>query len=481
MSPETPSEAPAETSPENTAGASAEISSQLFTELNLHERLIKALDKQGFETPTPVQLQAIPAALEGRDLLVNAETGSGKTAAFLLPSLHRMLNNPAPQSATRVLILLPTRELARQVLKHCNDMMSFTRMLAVVITGGAEFKYQKALLRKNPEIVIATPGRLEEHLARKSIDLSDLEVLVLDEADRMLDLGFSEDVLKIAAACKVERQTLLYSATLNHKGVSRVAQEVLREPMRLNINRAQDGHANITQQVVLADDSKHKQTLLMRILEQDAPEKALVFCNTRDEVSRVGGVLKYNGVRAAILHGEMEQDDRNRVMDLLRRGHIQVLIATDVAARGLDVKGIELVVNFDMARSGDDHVHRTGRTGRAGSQGVAISLISAREWNLMSSVERYLKTSFERRLVKGLEGKYKGPKKLKASGKAASAKKRPDTTKKDAAASKGAADKGKQRHRDAKSVGKRRTPSAPKAANKDGFGDGFAPFKKRTD
>ncbi len=460
---------------------SSDTTSKQFAELGIHDRLMKALDKQGFDTPTPVQLQAIPAALEGKDLLVNAETGSGKTAAFLLPLLHRMLSQSAPNSATRVLILLPTRELARQVLKHCNDMMSFTHISAIVITGGADFKYQKALLRKNPEIVIGTPGRLEEHLTRKSIDLNDLEVLVLDEADRMLDMGFNEDVLKIAAACKADRQTLLYSATLNHNGVSKVAKEVLREPVRLSINRAQDGHANITQQIVLADDAKHKQTLVTRILEQDNPEKALVFCNTRDEVSRVGGVLKYNGVRAAILHGEMEQDDRNRVMDLLRRGHIQVLIATDVAARGLDVKGIDLVINFDMARSGDDHVHRIGRTGRAGSQGTAISLISSNEWNLMSSIERYLKTSFERRLVKGLEGKYKGPKKLKASGKAASSKKRPDSKNKNKAGSKGTAEKVKQRHRDAKSVGKRRAPAEAKKEGKDKFGDGFAPFKKRTD
>ena len=451
-----------------------------FSELGLHERLLKAIEKQEFSEPTPVQVKAVPIALEGKDLLVSAETGSGKTAAFLLPMLHQLLDENAPNSATRALILLPTRELARQVMKHCNDLISFTHLKIGLITGGADFKYQRAILRKNPEIVIATPGRLVEHLSHKTIELGDLEVLVLDEADRMLDMGFSEDMLKITEACNSEKQTLLLSATLNHAGVTKIAKTVLKTPEKIILNRVKDGHDNIHQQIVLADDVKHKQELLVRLLGQESFDKALVFSNTRDQTAGISGFLQYHKIRTAALHGEMEQVERNRVMDLLRRGHIDVLVCTDVAARGLDVKGIDLVVNFDMPRSGDDHVHRIGRTGRAGAQGLAISLINASEWNLMSSIERYLKVEFERRVVKGLEGKYKGPKKLKASGKAAG-KKKPANSKKIGAGKRDDENKGKQRHRDRKSVGKRRVPSAAQEQLKKDLGDGFGAFKKRKD
>ncbi len=457
----------------------------MFSELALHERLLKALDKQGFEKPTPVQTEAVPAALKGQDLQVSAETGSGKTAAFLLPLLNRMLVDAAPNTATRALILVPTRELARQVLKHCTDLMSFTHLKAGLITGGADLKYQRAVLRKNPEILIATPGRLVEHLSQNSADLSDLEILVLDEADRMLDLGFSEDMLKITEACTADHQTLLFSATLHHKGVAEVARKVLNDAAVITLNRVQDGHSGIHQQIVLADGIKHKKQLMVRLLEKENFQKALVFTNTRDMAGQLGGLLSYHNIRAAVLHGEMEQIERNRVMDLLRRGHIDVLVATDVAARGLDVKGIELVINFDMARKGDDHVHRVGRTGRAGEQGLAISLISQSEWNLMASIERYLKLNFERRDVPGLEGVWKGPKKLKASGKAAGTRKRTDKskkdrTRKDATGKKGTGEKVKQRHRDRKSIGKRRAPTAQEQRASE-LGDGFAPFKKRSD
>ncbi len=461
------------------------LAEKQFADLELHERILKAIETRGFKAPTAVQVEAIPAALEARDLLVCAETGSGKTAAFLLPLLQRLMTESAPGSSTRALILVPTRELARQVMKHCTDLMAFTQLHVGLITGGADLKYQRALLRKNPEIVIATPGRLVEHLSQNSADLSDLEVLVLDEADRMLDLGFSEDMLRIAGACKPGHQTLLFSATLHHKGVSAVSRQILKEPVDITVNRVQDGHAGIHQQIVLADDIKHKKLLLTRLLEQQPFQQALVFTNTRDMASQLGALLAYQKTRAAALHGEMDQLERNRVMDLLRRGHIDVLVATDVAARGLDVKGIDLVINFDMARNGDDHVHRIGRTGRAGERGLAISLVTAPEWNLMASFERYLKVSFERRLVKGLEGSYKGPKKLKASGKAAALKKRSESGRKSAPGKnsdgkKGAAEKVKQRHRDRKSVGKRRAPSSSQNSPAADLGDGFAPLKKRT-
>ncbi len=453
----------------------------MFSELPLHDRLQKALADIGLEQPTEVQQQAIPKALSGRDLLISAETGSGKTAAYLLPMLHRFLENDAPRSSTRGLVLLPTRELARQVFKQFTLLTGSCQLKAALITGGESFKYQRALIRKNPELIISTPGRLLEHIKLNSADLSDLEVLVLDEADRMLDMGFSEDVIAIAENCRAERQTLLLSATLKTRGLMTVAKQVLNDPEQLLLSGAQDQHSSIKQQIVLADDRDHKEKLLLRLLQQDQYNKAIVFTNTKVQADRLGGKLRYDDIQVGVLHGDMEQDDRNRVMDRIRRDHAKVLVATDVAARGLDISGIDLVINFDMPRSGDDHVHRIGRTGRAGTTGTAISLIAASEWNLMSSIERYLRVTFERRKVAGLEGKYKGPAKLKSSGKAAG--KRKDTGKakktKDTDAK-----KSKQRLRDQKSVGKRRQPSAPAAAQSTGgdgsLGDGLAPFKKRS-
>ncbi|MEZ5525014.1 MAG: DEAD/DEAH box helicase [Pseudomonadales bacterium] len=448
----------------------------LFSEISpanpLQERLLKALEKLGFETPTPVQAQSIPPALAGKDLLVNAETGSGKTAAFLLPLLNKLLASDAPNTGTRALILVPTRELARQVLKQCEALASFTPLKTGLIIGRENFQIQKALFRKNPEILVATPGRLMEHLDQNTPDFNDLEVLVLDEADRMLDMGFGEDVLKIATACNPQRQTLLYSATLTGKGLKPMIDKVLREPEELLLNTARDANQAIRQQVILADDNGHKQKLLLALLLEENYDKALIFTNTRAKADSLGELLFKSEVRSGVLHGEMEQEHRNRVVERLRTGHIKALVASDVAARGLDIKGIDLVINFDMARNGDDYLHRIGRTGRAGETGLAISLISDPEWNLMASIERYLGQRFERRLVESLKGHYKGPKKLKASGKAAGTKKKKQAKKE--ATKKGA--KTKVRKRDTQNVGKRRKTdnnSQPQDA-------GFTPLKKRT-
>lgn len=439
----------------------------MFSDLFLHENLLKALDKLGFESTTPVQEQAIPPALKQQDMLVSAETGSGKTVAFLLPLLDRLLSNKAPRSATRALILTPTRELARQVLKHCNDLIGFTHLKADVITGGADYKYQAALFRRNPEIIIATPGRLLEHLEKGSADMSDLEVLVLDEADRMLDMGFSEEVLTIASACRPTSQTLLFSATLNHQGIKRVASKILDDPFEVTLSTHRDQHSAIKQQILLADDNSHKQRLLTWLLSHETFEKALIFTNTKVLADELGAFLQQHNQNVAVLHGDMKQDERNKVMDRIRRGHINVLVATDVAARGLDVKGIDLVINFDMARAGDDYVHRIGRTGRAGRQGLAISLIAHTEWNLMASIERYMRQSFERRTIKELKGRYKGPKKLKSSGRAAGSKKKKLDKKKIAT-----------KKPSVKRTGKKAGTTSRSESNSVN-NDGFAPLKRK--
>lgn len=402
----------------------------MFPNLSLNHRLLKALEEMGFQQPTPVQEAAVPLAVRRKDLMVSAETGSGKTIAYLLPMLNRLLAKTARKQGSRALVLVPTRELARQVQTQCQILAKYTKLDTALICGGDDIHAQIDVLAQNPEIIIATPGRLIEHLQQGSADFDGLEVLVLDEADRMLDMGFSEDVLAIAAQCNDERQTLLFSATLHQEGLSHVADQVLVEPEVVELNRLHDQHENIRQQVILADDNAHKERLLVWLLAHESFEKALVFCNTRDQADRLGGVLIAQKHRTGVLHGDKEQIKRVRVMEQFQEGNLRVLVATDVAARGLDVKGIDLVVNFDMARSGDEHVHRVGRTGRAGEQGLAITLIGHQEWNLMASVERYLRTRFERRTIKELIGSYKGPQKLKSSGKAAGSKKKDKAKKK---------------------------------------------------
>jgi superfamily II DNA/RNA helicase len=401
----------------------------VFTSFNLHERLLKAIEQLGFTEPTPVQQVAIPPALQGADLRVIAQTGSGKTAAFVLPMLHALMQDPKPRTATRALILLPTRELALQTLQQVELLAQFTFIKAALITGGEDFKRQAAAIRKNPDILIGTPGRLLEHQRGNNLDFNDLEILVLDEADRMLDMGFSEEVLQLVNSCNKDRQTLLFSAT-SGGALFDLAKEVMREPQVLRLNPVSELNSKTTQQIITADDVKHKERLLLWLLANETYEKAIVFTNTRDQADRLGGVFMTahkagtSKAKVYVLHGEKDQKDRKQAISRLNQGHINVLIATDVAARGLDIEGMDMVINFDMPRKGDDYVHRIGRTGRAGNAGLAISLIGPHEWNLMSSIERYLKQNFEKRFIKELKGEYNGPKKLKASGKAAGSKKK---------------------------------------------------------
>jgi superfamily II DNA/RNA helicase len=412
----------------------------------------------------------LPLALSGKDIQASAETGSGKTAAYLLPIQHHMLQKSEPNTATRALILLPTRELSQQVEKHCRDLAAFTQLQSCLIVGGTSYKEQQALIRKNPEFIIGTPGRIREHVEKKSIELKDLEFLVLDEADRMLDMGFRDEVMTIVRACPSKRQTFLLSATLEHEGIGRIAEEILQDPQVVAIGTHREKHSNIEQQIILADDPKHKNQLANYLIANSEFDKALVFTNTREQAQNLADFLQSqrdrhqnaeslwtkagkSKMKVACLHGEMSQDDRKRVMHWFRIGVVRVLVATDLAARGLDVKGVDLVLNYGMARSGDDHVHRIGRTGRAGETGLAISLIAPQEWNLMCSIERYLGVKFEHRQIKGMEARFQGPTK-----KAKKADKKPAKTKVKVIP------KAEQRHSFKKNIGKRRKPSADKVA-----------------
>ena len=440
----------------------------MFDELPLDRHLRLGIEALELNAATEVQQQTVPAALEGKDLLVSAETGSGKTLAYLIPVTQKILacaDNRQP--GTLAIILVPTRELARQVLKHCRQLLIKSPLQAQAITGGADFKYQKAQLRKDPEIVVATPGRLLEHCQKRSADLSKLQTLVLDEADRMLDMGFRDDVLALAEFCNPDKQVLMLSATLSHRGVGAIAETLLRAPQHISIGQVRQPHSNIAHQLILADSLEHKDQLLTALLQAGDFTRALVFGNKRSTAARLANLLRLNALRCACLHGEMSTEERKHVMHQFHDGKVTVLCASDVAARGLDVAGIDLVINYDIPYSGDNYLHRTGRTGRAGAKGLAISLASAAEWNLMNSIERYLALTFDRRTVPGLKAKYSGPKKLKSSGKAAGSKKkkaRPTT------------DKPKSRARNKKNVGKRRGSSTGAAAPAN---DGFAPLTRK--
>ena len=438
----------------------------MLEHIEMDRRLRLALDGLGFTQSTAVQDQVIPAALAGKDLVVSAETGSGKTFAYLLPMVQRFLaQGDSGEDGPLGLVLVPTRELARQVLKQCRALLGKTPLQVYGITGGADFRYQQSLFRKSPEIIVATPGRLLEHCERNSTSLESLQLLVLDEADRMLDMGFREDVLKINSFCASQRQVLMVSATLNHRELGSISKALLNEPQTIEVDAARQPHSTIAHQVMLADGPEHKDKLLIALLEKGGFKRALVFGNKRSTAIRLSGLVKYHKLRCACLHGEMTTEDRREVMTRFNDGKLSVVCASDVAARGLDVKDIDLVINYDLPHSGDDYLHRTGRTGRAGASGLALSLVTSKDWNLMISIERYLKLSFERRSLPGLKARYNGPKKQKASGKAAGSKKK---------SPKSAEAKSKSRQRNRKNVGKPATRSKSSAQN-----DGFAPLMKK--
>ena len=447
----------------------------MFSQFALHERLLKAVAELNFVEPTPVQVTAIPLALQGRDLRVIAQTGSGKTAAFVLPMLNRLLGDGAaqPRMSLRAVILLPTRELAQQTLKEVERFAQFTFIKAGLITGGEDFKQQAAMLRR-VDILIGTPGRLIEHANAGNLPLDEVEVLVLDEADRMLDMGFAENVQRLADLCSSpERQTLLFSATSGGAGLREMVGKVLKEPQHLQLNAVSQLNEGTRQQIITADHNYHKERLVEWLLANETYDKAIIFTNTRVQADRLYGKLVAHEFKAFVLHGEKDQKDRKLAIDRLKQGAVKILVATDVAARGLDVDGLDLVINFDMPRSGDEYVHRIGRTGRAGGEGLAISLICHNDWNLMSSIERYLKQRFERRNIKDVLGIYQGPKNLKASGKAVGAKKKKTADSKPVK-------KGAVKKVAAKAPAKRNTVNKPKAdAPVLVSQDGLAPLKRR--
>jgi len=400
-----------------------------FEELELDDALCHAVADMGFETPTSIQELVIPHALDGRDILASAPTGTGKTAAFLLPACQFLLDYPRKQpGATRILILTPTRELALQVYEQAKALTKHTQLVCGVITGGINYGTDKETLSQNLDILVATPGRLLEHIEKETADCRDIECLILDEADRMLDMGFSTVVNQIAAEARWRKQNLLFSATLEGKGVKTFAHDILNNPEIVEANPSRKEKNKIHQWYHLADDMNHKQALLVNILKQETTTSAVVFVKTRDRLQMLKDFLASKDIPVCWLQGEMPQDKRNAAMARFKSGDVPILLATDVAARGIDVPNVSHVINFDMPRKADVYVHRIGRTGRAGAKGTAISLIEAHDFEMVAKAARYMGEPLKARVIDELRPKNKtpkiGPRKKKVKDKA-KAKARP--------------------------------------------------------
>jgi ATP-dependent RNA helicase DeaD len=378
---------------------------QGFAALGLSKSLVIAVSALGYEEPTPVQRAAIPPILAGRDLLAQAATGTGKTAAFALPMIHRLQQEPPPPAAgrkgpavprTRGLVLVPTRELAMQVAEATHKYARGTGLIVVPLYGGASMPQQIRALERGADIVVATPGRALDHIRRRSLALDAVTTLVLDEADEMLDMGFAEDIEAILEATPDTRQTMLFSATMPPR-LKAIAEEQLRDPDRIMIAQEKTAAGKLprVRQVAYVIPRAHKAAALQRVLDMESPTSALVFCRTRLEVDSLVETLNAHGYRAEALHGGMQQKQREAVMARFRAAKADLLIATDVAARGLDIQQLSHVFNYDVPSDPDAYVHRIGRTGRAGREGTAITLAEPREHRLLRSIERVTKQRIE--------------------------------------------------------------------------------------
>jgi ATP-dependent RNA helicase RhlE len=373
-----------------------------FSSLGLRPESLRAIADQGYTDPTPVQAQAIPAILRGRDLLAGAQTGTGKTAAFVLPMIETLhaTRSQGPRKP-RALVVVPTRELALQVEQSIRTYGAHRPVRSTTIFGGMRMGRQVRDLRAGVEVVVATPGRLLDHVGQRTIDLSRVEILVLDEADRMLDMGFIHDIKRILQQLPAERQSLLFSATFNPR-IRRLAEDLLREPVSIDVAPRNTAAAPV-RQVIHPVDRSRKRHLLTHMLRERQIEQALVFTRTKRGANRLAEQLGKDGIRAVAIHGNKSQSQRVRALTAFKQGHSQVLVATDIAARGLDIEALPHVVNFELPNVPEDYVHRIGRTGRAGQSGTAISLVAVEEQELMRAIERLLKQSIEREVVDGFE------------------------------------------------------------------------------
>lgn len=374
-----------------------------FADLNLDKNILSAVSSEGYESPTPIQAQAIPFALDGCDIMASAQTGSGKTAAFLLPTLQKLTKrSEKPGKGPRALVLTPTRELAAQVEKNALAYAKNMRWFRTVsIVGGASFGYQTRALSKPVDLIVATPGRLMDLMQSGKVDFERLEVLILDEADRMLDMGFIDDIETIVEATPSDRQTLLFSATWDG-AVGKLARKLTKDPETIEVERVDD-QGKIEEQLLYCDDMRHKNRLLDHILRDANIDQCVIFTSTKAMTEVIADELYEKGFAANCLHGDMPQGWRNRTLMDLRKGRCKILVATDVAARGIDVPTITHVINYDLPKQAEDYVHRIGRTGRAGRTGIAITFAEVNEYVKVHKIEKYIGRKLPELTIEGME------------------------------------------------------------------------------
>ncbi len=371
-----------------------------FTELGLRPEILKALDTKGYKNPTPIQAGAIPEILKGRDMLASAQTGTGKTAAFILPLLHT-LPQANKKNPVRIVVLTPTRELAAQVSAAVQLYSRYLPVKTTELYGGVSMGPQVAALRKGVEIVIATPGRLQDHINRGNIDLTQVKSVVLDEADRMLDMGFLPAIEEIFSFLPESRQTLLFSATFAAP-IRKLASRFLQEPAIVDLAPKEIMPKGVDQSAYSVDEGR-KGELLTHLIQNAGWHKTLVFTRTKHDAEHLTRSLKQNGIHAAAIHGDKTQRERSKALALFKNDTVHVLVATDVAARGLDIERLPYVVNFDLPQSAEDYVHRIGRTGRAGATGVAVSFVTSREEGRFKGMQRFLQTKIPLQISEGFE------------------------------------------------------------------------------
>jgi ATP-dependent RNA helicase RhlE len=369
-----------------------------FNQFNLDSRLGASIKRAGYSTPTPIQIQAIPAALAGHDLIGTAQTGTGKTAAFVLPILHRLLSGPRNRS--RALIVTPTRELAEQIHQAIRQLSAGTNLRSTTVYGGVGAGPQVQALRKGVEIIVACPGRLLDLVSQGHADLSNVEILILDEADRMFDMGFLPDVKRIIKAVPVRRQTMLFSATFPRE-VEQLANQSLQQPQRIAVGISRPAH---TVSHALYPVAQHlKRDLLLAILKQTDTDSVLIFTRTKHRAARLQRQIKNAGYKVTSLHSDRTQGQRQSALNGFKSGEYQIMVATDIAARGLDVESISHVINFDMPDTADAYIHRIGRTGRAERSGDAFTLVTPEDNEMIRSLEKIMGHKLEREIIKGFD------------------------------------------------------------------------------
>lgn len=375
-----------------------------FTDLGLKAELLRAVSEQGYDTPTPIQQQAIPAVMTGRDLMATAQTGTGKTAGFTLPILHRLASNERPtrvSKAPRVLVLVPTRELAIQVEESVRTYGKYLPINSLAVFGGVGINPQIAHLRRGVDILVATPGRLLDHVQQRTVDLSAVEIFVLDEADRMLDMGFIRDIRKVIALIPKQRQNLMFSATFSPE-IRELASGLLHNPASVDVAARNTAAETVTQRVI-ETNREQKKELLCHLFETRGWHQVLVFARTKHGADALSKTLDKAGIKSAAIHGDKSQGARTRALTDFKEGKLVALVATDIAARGIDIDALPYVINYELPNIAEDYVHRIGRTGRAGMEGEAISLVCHDERPYLRDIEKLIKRTLERVVIPGFE------------------------------------------------------------------------------